>query len=753
MRLVRRLFLLAILAILSVVGARYYLQRAEQIAAAPPAPASLPVNTAAAGKDWVYAYTVDDKPVVEIRAGDMRQIREPDVIQLDRVALKIFHKQGREYDQVESARAVFDRAEGALISEGEVTIRLAVPAEGPPRERLMTIRSSGVRFEEKTGKASTGRPASFEFDRGEGTSIGAEYDPATRELVMRSEVRLRWGVETQPGRVMEVEADSLSYREGESKIYLRGRSRLRRGAMTLEGEDAVVTLVDGEMRLVEARNAKGADTQPGRAISWSAERLTMHLGDKGAVEKLIGEGAARLESTSEAAATALESGRIDLAFEIAQGDSVLQRALAHGASRLESKPAARKGVVTPPSRRLSSEVIELFMRPGGEEVDRVETHTPGVVEFVSNHPSQRPRRIEGDRMVLQYAEANRLRAFRAVSVKTRTEGAPRADRKSPPPSITSSRDLEAEFEPRTGEMSKLSQWGAFRYEEGDRKASAESAVMDSVTGLISLEKNARLADAGGQASADRIVIDQRSGDYHAEGRVSSARLPDARTPAGPMLSRDEPVQSTSRRMTTFDANRRVLYEGDAVLWQGANRLQADRIEIDRAARIVRASGRVVSQFEDRQAGAKAPRFVVTRAPAMTYSESERMAHYTGGAALERGDVNVRAAGIRAYLKESAEGETAKGDAAKGDSGLDRAVAEGAVSIVQSAKDRTRRGAGERAEYFAEDERIVLTGGDPQFVDSRDGATRGEKLTWFANTGKLVVEGSARKPAESKIRRQ
>ncbi len=748
MRLARRLFLLAILAILSAVGARYYFQRAEQIAAAPAPPAELPVNTAAAGKDWVYAYTVDDKPVVEVRAGDMKQIREPDVIQLDRVSLKIFHKKGREYDQVESARAIFDREAGALVSEGDVTIKLAVPAEGPPRERLMVIRSSGVRFEEKTGKASTDKPAAFEFDRGEGTSTGAEYDPATRELVMRSDVRLRWGLESKPDRVMEVEADGLSYREGESKIYLRGRSKLRRGGMTLEAEDAVVTLVEGEMRLVEAARARGADKQPGRSIDYAADRLTMRLGDKGAVEGIVGEGGARLSSAGESSSTSLESGRIDLDFEIARGDSVLRRALAHGASRLESRPVARAGAIPPPVRRMRSEVIELFMRAGGEEVDRIETHTPGVVEFVPSHASQRPRRVDGDRMVLQYGEGNRLLAFRSVGVKTRTENAPPPGRKTAPPAITSSADLSAEFDPRTGEISKLSQWGAFRYEEGDRKAWADSAVMDAAPNLITLDKNARMNDPGGQVTAGRIVIDQRSGDYFAEGGVNSARRPDAKTPSTPMLTRDEPVQATSRRMTTFDRNQRVVYEGDAVLWQGANRLQADRIEIDRGARVLRADGRVVSQFQDRKAGARAPLFVVTRAPKMTYTESERTAHYTGGATLLRGDVNVRGEQIRAFLKEAAANDKAAQDA----SGLDRAVAEGAVEIVQSSKDRTRRGASDRAEYFADDEKIVLSGGAPRFVDSQDGTTRGERLTWFASTGKLVVEGSAARPAESKIKR-
>ena len=37
-------------------------------------------------------------------------------------------------------------------------------------------------MESKTGKAYTDRLATFQFDRGDGQAVGADYDPNTREL-------------------------------------------------------------------------------------------------------------------------------------------------------------------------------------------------------------------------------------------------------------------------------------------------------------------------------------------------------------------------------------------------------------------------------------------------------------------------------------------------------------------------------------------------------------------------------------------
>ena len=55
-----------------------------------------------------------------------------------------------------------------------------------------------------------------------------------------------------------------------------------------------------------------------------------------------------------------------------------------------------------------------------------------------------------------------------------------------------------------------------------------------------------------------------------------------------------------------------------------------------------------------------------------------------------------------------------------------------------------------AEYYVDDAKVLLKGGQPQMVDSIKGMTRGQQLTYFSNSDKLLVEGAQNQPVESRI---
>jgi lipopolysaccharide export system protein LptA len=83
-----------------------------------------------------------------------------------------------------------------------------------------------------------------------------------------------------------------------------------------------------------------------------------------------------------------------------------------------------------------------------------------------------------------------------------------------------------------------------------------------------------------------------------------------------------------------------------------------------------------------------------------------------------------------------------------DSSLDHALADGKVEIHQKAPDRTRDATSEHAEYFVDDDKVILEGGQPRFVDSMRGTTRGEKLTWYSSDDRLLVNGVPQAPVKS-----
>jgi lipopolysaccharide export system protein LptA len=198
-------------------------------------------------------------------------------------------------------------------------------------------------------------------------------------------------------------------------------------------------------------------------------------------------------------------------------------------------------------------------------------------------------------------------------------------------------------------------------------------------------------------------------------------------------------------------------------------VDADRIEIDRERRVMEAHGKVVSQFadkskdksqdtaqdknqeknQDKESKSKAPAapiFTVVHASDLVYTEETRLAVYQGGVVLVRPALTVNSRDLQAFLKP-----------ADSDSSLDKAFADGAVKIVSVSTTvkpaRTRIGTSEHAEYYADEQKVILQKGEPRLVDNVKGNANGQQLTWWANDDRLLIEGEANKPAQGTIRKK
>jgi lipopolysaccharide export system protein LptA len=418
----------------------------------------------------------------------------------------------------------------------------------------------------------------------------------------------------------------------------------------------------------------------------------------------------------------------------------------------------------PETHVIHSDIIEVKMREGGREVASVETLAPGVLDFLPNQPAQHQRHVEAEHMAMIYGASNQLESFRATKIHTETQPNAEERAKKQPGSKTRSENLSAGFDPKSGQMKHMEQWGDFQYEAGDRKATASRAMLEQDSNLMTLETGARVWDSTGATSADRILIDQKTGDFNAEGHVTSSRLPDKKTSPSGMLAGDEPVEAMADHMTSANHNHLVHYEGHVVMWQAADRISADRTDVDRDKRMVNANGKVVTQFREKSksdadtqaapAGRTGPIFVVVRANSLAYTDQDRLAHYTGGVVLTRPQLQVKADDLRATLAPQDDDEKKDGDN-QDQSRLEKAYADGHVEIVQAGNDRTRTGTSDHAEYFTEpdNERIVLRGGEPKMVDSKKGFTRGAELTYFVNDDRLLVSGSPQQPATGRLRRK
>ena len=751
MRGARWFLLIVIAALLAGVGTIYRRQRRENLAHARQKPAQLPEYLSGKAERWKWRHSVQARTVVEIEARNFKQSAEQSRIELDDVQLKIYHEDQQTYDDVKCERAVFSPGDRTLFSEQPVTITLSLPAEGEPKKQPVTIKTSGVSFESQTGKAYTDRLAEFTFEHGTGKSMGAHYDPTSRELQMRSQVEINWRAGSPAGKLMRLEAGTLIYKERLSQILLFPWARMHRDHSVMEAGDTLVTLKDEVVQTVEAKNAKGHDQYPKRQLDYSASQLTIQFDDKGEVNKVTGEPDARVVAVTDTARTTMTGNRVDLEFATQGEETVLTKAFAHGKGVVESRPLAGgqnapPGPNVPDTRILRSEVIELTMRAGGQEIDAVQTHAKGHIDFLPNRPGGRGRQMDGERMWIYYGARNVLKSFRAVEVETTTDPATPKGAAAK----TWSKNLEAAFDEK-GQLTRIDQWDNFRYEEGTRKATAARASNETAAARIRLETAARVSDDSGSTTADRILLNQSSGDYVAEGHVSSSRRPDQK-PGGKsqsgLMSGDDPVQATAERMTSARQNTQIRYDGNAVMWQGANRVKADTIDIDREASRLVATGKVETQFVEKPkegAEGKPARtggLTVVRSAGLVYTDSDRLAYYTGGVLLIRPSTRVKSMELRATLAE-----------AGSDSSIERALADGKVEIVQTQPDRTRTGNSEHADYVVSEEKIVLRGGAPVLTDSRKGITHGEELTYFSGDDRLLVNGAPAAPASSRLHKK
>src|SRR5580692_4004163 len=761
MRGTRWLLLVAIVAIIGGLVSTYQAQKQAIKAAAPQKQKALPENANFVGDGTTWSEKASDRACEKyfIEAGSNRQSKDSSRVDMRDVTLKLFNKACTSYNLVKTAEASFFSNEKRFYSQGEVQITLNIPMQGKPPHELVSIKSSGVTLNTDSGRAETDQPAAFTFENGDGHATGAYYDPDTHELQLKKDVVVH---RHPPGiKPMTIEAGNLIYHEVAGEVLLSPWGRLTRENTVVEGENPVIKLRDREyIQQVHATKAHGTDlytnpdTHTNRNLQYAADDLLMDFDDKGEVQKMTGDGNARVVETSESSETTVTGRHVEMVFNVqVDGDhkeSLLDSVVASGDAVAAAKPLPMPGRELTETHILKSDVIEMKMRPGGKDLQTVNARNPGTLEFLPNTPVQHHRILSGKDMVIAYGAQNRIDTFRAVDVKTQTDPNAEERKKDRAVSITSSREISARFEPGTSNISSMEQKGGFIYDEGERHARADEATLDQKQNVIVLQTGARLWDASGTTTADRIRMNQSTGDFIADGNVSSSRMPEKDPKRNSqMLNNDEPLHAQARHMESTNKNHTIHYLGSAQMWQGADKIQADKIDLDRdqdhpEKRGLVADGNVLSTFweqpkEDAEKKTGPPVLTVVRAPHLLYTDQNRLAIYSGGVQMTRPNMKVKSHDLHAYLAESG-----------ADSRLEKALADGAVEIVQVLPDKTRTGTAEHGEYYVDDQKVILHGGQPKMVDSVGGSMAGRELIYTASDGSLQGNGAAGDPVQSRL---
>ena len=735
-------------------------------------------DLAASSWTWNKDDPQTNKPISRLIAQSIRATHDPSTFELVNMKLRLFDKGAEKYTFVKSDLALYDERSGALKSNGPVEIMMRIPsndnAEDPAvAAKHVRVFTTGVTYETKTGKATTDKPAKFVFPDGGGKAVGADYDPGTKALHLHSRVSMDWIGKGPAQKKLHVDTHDLVYKEAEGKVYMMPSAKLTRQGTTIEALNVVVQLQDGRLHQIDGDRATGSDRREDRRTDYAADKMTALFNENGTLVNIVGNGTAKVASSQPDTRTTLTGNHADLRFAvetISSGEdsgeeSNLHLVMADGNAVAESAPVMKRGrkrtLLPPDTRILRSEHIELEMTPGGKDLQEIRTSDKAQLEFKPNRAGIPRRVVDASHLRVIYGLESYADRFLAWNVQTRTDKvalvASKVPTKPPAPAFTWSDELIARFLPQTNQVEDIQQNGNFRYQEDERKASADRAFLNQLTNRMTLTNSASVSDTTGTTKADEILLNQATGDMSAEGHVVSTRDPDrSQKPGTSMLDNSEPMQATAEKMVTRERNTEIRYQGKAVMWQGADRIMGDVLDIDRDEQTLHAEGNVVSELVDNRnkpgegkpeeankakpvnaksgpAAEAAPVFTTVYAPELLYDDEKRIAHYTGGVKLIRDQMTITSKELTAYLNPKSNNN--------GDSSLNHAVAVGDVTVFRKlTPSRTRTGTGERCDYFTADDKVVLTGGSPRVVDSFKGVTEGEKLTFFSDQDHLVVDG-------------
>ena len=686
----------------------------------------LPTKIGAQAESWRWTQSTGDSTHIEVSAEDFARGSDGRQTDLRGVVLKIFHEDTGKHDRVESGTMQL-LEDGRLFSQGETVIAVGI-ADSDAGQDPVVATTSGVTFDPASNRARTDRLVHYDFGDGDGDSLGAEYDAGTGTLTMLGKVRLdRFGSSRAEIR-SRIRAGRMLYTEQGARIEVSDGARVERGGQWMEFDHGTVLLVDGRISRVDAFRVHGGDSALGETARFVARRMESEFGAGGELLRTIGRGDARYSMADDSAEVDLRGDEITLIYgpALPDGRNAPRQVEALGNARILTDLAG-EGMRS----ILEAEQLRLNLGTESAEIESVETLSRGRLEQGALAGPWPSRSLDAGFIRIRYGSENRIEALAASGDVRLVErsGAGDATYLS-----TASDALDASFDPQTAGMAELRQRGTFQFNDGSRRGGAAEARFDPDGGELILEGAATVSDGGSTVSARTITLDRETGRFAARGDVNasviqSAESDDSNLPEG-IFGAGEPVYAIADSMLSDPQSGRIEYAGNARMWQGKNRIDAESISIDRESMALEALGNVLvawvddgSQSEERQQS-----LVTVRSHGMVYSQD------TGGAIFSQA-VDFRRDGLR-VLSDQLRTDLGQSD---GD-GADTAVATGTVRIETTESGPGVRGFADRAEFRLAESEIVLTGAPARFLTAAGTEARGDELTFGTAGDSLQISG-------------
>jgi lipopolysaccharide export system protein LptA len=335
------------------------------------------------------------------------------------------------------------------------------------------------------------------------------------------------------------------------------------------------------------------------------------------------------------------------------------------------------------------------------------------------------------------------------------------------------------------------------------RATAGHAVYEGAEERVYLTAGPRVENGPLQLTADKVDVLQASGDAYAHGSVKATWAPTpagggekgknqtgaATLPVSGALGGEGPAHIVADEAQLHQSSGEAIFRGQVRLWQQANSIAAPEIVLNRnrqtlvarttnpasPVRVVMLSAGGIDTFKAGQPGSPslpaasakemghrtttthgettgtgaAPSVIRVRGGELKYSEAERKALMTGGAA---GSV-VAETGTATSISKALElvllppGNHAGKDGAPAQ--VDHMTASGDVVVSSQG----RRGTGQRLEYSSGTGEYMLTGtasAPPRMTDRAHGSVTGASLIFNSRDDSVSIEGGGGKTSTETI---
>jgi lipopolysaccharide export system protein LptA len=735
------------------------------------------------------------------------------------VGIVVYGKNSDRADRIYGREFEYDQKNQVATATGEVHLDLQAPAPADakgrrdyaaggeagggkqpvpgdhsihvPDDHIIHVKTSGLVFMQKLGVAATDKEIEFEYGGMTGHAIGADYDSDTGLVVLHSAVKVVGLQRGQPATLTAARAElnrpAKQVVLTQAKYVLVGGAKADAG-QTVEAEQMIVHLRgDGSAERMEAEGAVTLTDGDGGMVV--APRGDVLLNAESRPQSAVLMGGVRYTAEGALRQGQGESAEAKVAFDSA---GRLQHVVLTGTVQMHERVrSSNTASASWNERDLAASAVELALaadKAGKTQLQDAKASGDARLKVVS--PTGRPGRasssdLGADVLTAHFAPVEGVRRLSVVNGTGHTS----LHRVSAAGVVnTSSGDaLEVHFKPSashgastTDEISTAVQQGNVVMTQtpvkkpGDagppqeEKATAVRAVYDAATQRLTLTGGVQLTDAASLLLADRVAMEQQTGDAEADGAVKASYR----------LSGDasEPVHVLASRAVFKHAAGQAIFYGvegrPARLWQGGSQVEAPVLQLDQKEKRLAAHGNgqgaamavrtVLASTGEVKTGAAKPgtgkaQVVRVASRELTYSDATRQADFTGGVEVENADGRMRGQEAVVYLQSAAASQAGKKAVAENPKtngfmggGVERIVATGNIEIDQTG----RRATGERVVYTASDGMFVMTGtaaAPPRIVDDARGTVTGTSLRFHAGDESVMISNGASHGVESKQR--